>query len=276
MKRSILRLLLAVGIACVGLADAEARSKQVRFVGVHPIAPAHGGGFCHIEAPHVHVWAPTDARLQYREHEGDLYFVGDPVAYGWDGPRHSYYGHHPIHVDVTIGDDDDDHDVEYCYLDGPHYHYYAPPPVVLDAEFRVQSGAYWYIGAPPPAYLEARPQLIKVNAVYKPLVYERPVIAVVTPPVGWIGARVDLVAPAVVVETPAVVVPRARARAVAGFSAGLEVHVPAPVLSVEVGLPGVIVGGGVVHEHHHHHDVIVVDKHKHKKHKGWRGRGRGH
>jgi hypothetical protein len=265
MKRSILRLLVASAAVCVGLATAEAKSKQVRFVGIHPIAVAHGGGFCHIEAPHVHAWTPSDARLQYRDHDGDLYFVGDPVAYGWDGQRHAYRGHHPIHVDVVVGDDHSD--VEYCYLDGPHFHGFAPAPVVA-ADFKLHGDAYWYVGAPAEVYVSARPQLIRINALYTPIVYQRPVLTITTPPPGWIGISIG--GPAIEVEAPVVVAPRARAAV--GFAAGVEVHVPAPTLSVEVGLPGVYVGGGV----RRHRDVVIVDdrRHKHKKHR--HGRHRGH
>ena len=64
---------------------------------------------------------------QYRDHDGFKYFVGDPVAYGWDGEKHAYYGHHPIPVDALV---DGDPDTEWCYIDGPHYHAWAPPPDV--------------------------------------------------------------------------------------------------------------------------------------------------
>jgi hypothetical protein len=267
MKCSTFILLLIAGAAgslsVPGTAMAD-RGQQVRYVGVHPLGKAHGGGLCHIEAPHVHVWSPPDAKVHYRDHDGHLYFVGDPVAYGWAGPRHSYYGHHPVRVDVVVGDDHED--TEYCYLDGAHYHTYAPAPA-LEAKFKVVAGASWYVGEPDPVYVSARPQLIRVNAIYTPLAYERPVVVVETPPPGWIGLHVDVRTPDVVVEAP-----RPRPRPVAAVSAGFEVHVPAPTLSVEVGLPGIYVGGG------HHHDVVVVDRHKHKhKHKGrghWGGGGR--
>lgn len=267
MKRSTFILLLIAGAAgslsVPGTAMAD-RGQQVRYVGVHPLGKAHGGGLCHIEAPHVHVWSPPDAKVHYRDHDGHLYFVGDPVAYGWAGPRHSYYGHHPVRVDVVVGDDHED--TEYCYLDGAHYHAYAPA-AALEANFKVVAGASWYVGEPDPVYVSARPQLIRVNAIYTPLAYERPVVVVETPPPGWIGLHVDVRTPDVVVEAP-----RPRPRPAAAVSAGFEVHVPAPTLSVQVGLPGIYVGGG------HHHDVVVVDRHKHKhKHKGrghWGGGGR--
>jgi hypothetical protein len=211
-------------------------------------------------------------KVNYRDHRGYNHFVGDPVAYGWDGPKHAYRGNHPIHVHAVLQDEYED--VQYCYLDGPHYHYYTPPPTV-SADFKLQGGVYYYVAEPPPVYLEARPQYVEVNAVYEPIVYARPVIAVTTPPPGWIGARVDIVAPAVVVEPP-------RTRAVVGAGVGAGVHagvgvgvsagvqVQVPSVHLEVGAPAVIVGGGVVGGHHHHH------KHKKLKHKKGRVDRRDH
>src|SRR6185295_7731457 len=100
---------------------------------------------------------------------------------------------------------------------------------------KIAGDAYFYVGEPPRAYVDARPAMMKINAVYQPLVYERPVVEVEAP-VGWIGARAEFVAPAVVVAPAAVVVaPRA------GVS--VEAHIPAPSLHVDVGigLPGVVV-----------------------------------
>lgn len=230
MRRTVL-LILALGV--VGLSGSAATAgniKQVRYIGIHPLPKAEGGGICYIEGPHVHIYDAD--KLQYRDHHGSNYFVGDPVAYGYDGQRYAYKGHHPIQVNAVVGDDDPD--VEYCYINGPHFHYFAPPE---GPEFRLAGDAYFYVGDPPRAYVDARPAMMKVNAVYQPLVYERPVITV-DAPVGWIGARAEFVAPAAVVVAPAagvVVAPRA------GVS--IEAHVPAPSLHVDVGigLPGVVV-----------------------------------
>lgn len=228
--RTIL-LALASLVLVTGVASAK---KQVRYIGIHPIPKVEGGGFCNISGPHVHVFAAN--KLEYRDHGGASYFVGDPVAYGYDGPRHAYRGHHPIHVHAVIGEPEPD--VEYCYLNGPHFHYFTPPE---GPDFKISGDAYFYIGTPPPVYVEARPAMVEINAVYTPIVYARPVIEV-EPPVGWIGLHatygvgmgVAVVAPAVVVEPP-------RARAVVDA----HIHVPAPTLSVEVGV-GVGFGGGVV------------------------------
>src|SRR5258708_7961868 len=121
-------LFLVLGLAVIAqpaLADHSRDhrfGRQVRFVGIHPIPKAEGGGMCNIEGPHVHIYVAN--KLEYRDHDGDNYFVGDPVAYKYDGPKYSYKGPHPIHVEAVVGGDPD---VEYCYIEGPHYHYFAPP-----------------------------------------------------------------------------------------------------------------------------------------------------
>ncbi len=246
--------LIAVFFLLVGASVATAGRRQTRYVGIHPIAKAEGGGLCHIESPHVHVYGPTN-KVEYRDHHGSNYFVGDPVAYGYDGPRHSYKGHHPIHVEATVGGDGET--LEFCYLDGPHYHYFAPPE---GPEFRFVGNTYFYVAEPPPVYIEQRPAYVKVNAIYTPIVYTRPVVEV-EPPMGWIGVRVGygVVAPAAVVVPPAVVVPAPRVRV------GAEVHIPAPSLNVNIGIGARPV---VVREHHH----VKVKHKKYKRSRGWRGR----
>jgi hypothetical protein len=263
MTPSTLRVALLLGAVALiaGSGESEAsRSKQVRYAGIHSVPKGKGGGLCHIEAAHVHVYAP-DVAVQYRVHEGQQVFVGDPVAYGWDGDRHSYYGHHPIHVNVIVGAEVPDE--EYCYLDGPHYHAFEPPPEVT-ADFKLEGGAYFYVGTPPPVYIEQRPTLVKINAVYEPIVYERPVITV-TPPQMWIGVRY----PARVAR-PAVVAPAPSGRVRGGGAAvvGVDVHLPVveirpPSVQIGVGIGvGVGVSGGGGHRHHKHK--------KHKKHRGHR------
>ncbi|MEJ7598689.1 MAG: hypothetical protein WKG01_12335 [Kofleriaceae bacterium] len=245
--RSIL-LALAGLVALTTVAEA----KQIRYVGIHPAAKSDGGGMCYIEAPHVHVY-PAD-KLQYRDHEGHNHFVGDPVAYGYDGPRYAYKGHHPIHVHAVVGDDHED--VEYCYLDGPHYHPFQP---AVEADFKLAGDAYFYVGTPAPVYVEARPAYVSINTVYRPLVYARPVVTVEAP-VGWIGANVVVAGPDVVVAAP-------RAHVV-GPAVGVhaDVYVPMPSLSVDIGF-----GGGVVVDDHHHHRGY--ERHKFKG--GKRGVRRG-
>jgi hypothetical protein len=252
-------LLLATATALAGStwAAGEASADQVRYVGVHPI-PA--GGVCHIELPHVHVYAPHKSKkkikLLYRQYDDQYHFVGDPTAYDdYDGPKVAYYGHHPIAVDVVAGVhvDGAPHHIEYCYLNGPHHHHYAPPP---DLEFTVKGDAHWFVGTYPASYKKRHKSLVRINAIYKPMKYDRPVVEV-DPPEAYVGPVVEVHGHGHV-----------RGPAVRGE---VEVRVPAPSLEVEVGLPGLIVVDD--HDHHHHR------KHKrHRKHRKLkrRKRGRGH
>lgn len=241
MRKTSLLVLVFAGLSATALADAK---KQVRYIGIHPVAKSEGGGICYIEGPHVHVYEAD--KLQYRDHHGAHFFVGDPVAYGYDGPKKAYKGHHPIHVHAVVGTPEPD--VEFCYLDGPHFHSFAPPD---GPEFTLAGDAYFYVAEPPPVYLEARPAFIGINAVYTPLVYARPSI-VVDAPVGWIGIRPGfaVVAPGVVVGGPAigVVAPGVVVRGPkVKIKAGIDVRVavpPPPSVHIGVGV-GIGVGGGV-------------------------------
>lgn len=225
---------VVVGLAAwVRTAGADGpKHKQVRYVGIHPIPKDRGGGLCYLEPPHVHVYAAPSAKVQFRTHQGAHFFAGDPVAYGWDGPRHSYMGHHPIYVHAVVGDPSP-HE-EFCFLDGPHFHAFAPPPTVASTNFRVEGGAYFFIGTPPPSYVEVRPAMAEVNAIYQPIVYERPVITV-TPPQAWIGVRYPVVA---------VGHRRGRGRGHGHGHIGVGVGVVAPSVSVGVALPSVSIGVG--------------------------------
>jgi hypothetical protein len=247
-------LVLACLVATPALAFAGKKGKQVRYAGIHPVAKGEGKGICHIEFPHVHAYSAN--KLEYRVVADNHVFVGDPVAYGWDGPRHSYKGHHPVQVNVVAGIGDPY--THYCYLDGPHYHAFEPP---AGPEFKVVGDAHFYVGTPSPVYLEARPAYVGINAVYTPIAYRRPVIEVEAPS-AWIMVR-----PGFVVE-PAVVIDAhpGRGRGPSkhgpvhggvGVSAGVSVHVPVPTVSVGVSVGG---PGVVVRERHRGHG-----KFKHKK-----------
>ncbi|MFT3696061.1 MAG: hypothetical protein QM831_23185 [Kofleriaceae bacterium] len=243
MRRTItiFVVLLLGAVSVVGTAFAEDGhhfGRQVRFMGIHPIPKSEGGGMCNIEGPHVHIYAAN--KLEYRDVEGDAYFVGDPVAYKYDGPKFAYKGPHPIHHGNAV---------VYCYLEGPHFHYFQP---VDDPDMKVVGDAYFYVGAPPQVMIEAKPTYVGINAMYKPYVYARPVVEV-EPPDGWIGVRAEFAPPAVVVETPAPVVEvrgHGRGHAVVGaggvVGVGIGVHVeapPPPSISIGVGV-GVGVSGG--------------------------------
>ena len=244
-------LIVIAALLLFGGGAAEAHGKQVRFLGVHPIPKAEGGGICYIEGPHVHIYAAPD-KLQYRDHAGANYFVGDPVAYGYDGPHYAYKGPHPIHVEAVVGDDQPDE--EYCYIEGPHFH----PFRIEGPDVKVVGDTTFFVGEPPKAFIEARPRYVGINAVYRPLVYTRPVVAVEAPD-GWIGARVDLPAvivdaPAVVVSPPVVVIP----------APVIDVRIPAPSIHIGVGVDmGVGIGGGVIVDHGHHDNGRHLGERKH-------------
>ena len=240
MTRSIPLVLALALLASPALAD-QTFGRQVRFAGIHPIAKSEGGGFCYIEVPHVHIYQAN--KLEFRDHGGDHVFVGDPVAYGYDGPRYAYKGPHPIHVERVVGGDPDE---EYCYIEGPHFHYFAPPE---GSDFKLAGGAYFYVGDPPRAFIEARPQHVGINAYYRPFVYHRPVVEVEAP-VGWIGARAEFVGPVAVLAGPRAAVLAPGVAVEAGV--GIAVPVPPSVhVGVEVGGPAVIVHERGGHRGHH-------------------------
>jgi hypothetical protein len=202
-------LLLSVLIALPVLALARpAEARAHHFLGPHPIAAKLGGGYCYIEAPHMHIYAPDHPAL-YQQVDDQWVFTADPTPFGYEGERHPFYGHHP----VTIVDGRP----VYCYLDGPHYHPFAPP----DDGYRMKDGVAFYVGPYAPEYTEYRPHRVKlVNAAYRPYVAFRPTV-VVAPPPEWHG-EVYVAPPAVEVQAPGVYVER-------------------PHVSVEVNAPGVFV-----------------------------------
>ena len=242
---------IIVLLACLFVTPASAKKygHQVRFAGIHPVPKSEGGGICHIEFPHVHIYAAN--KLEYRTVADNNVFVGDPVAYGWDGPKYAYKGAHPVQVNVIAGTPEPM--VQYCYINGPHYHYFEPPD---GPDFQVVGGAYFYVGDPPQAMIDMRPQYVGINAVYEPMVYTRPVVEVEAPTT-WVMMR-----PAFMVTAPsaAVVVDpgppghaygrrgRGDVEVVGGVgvSAGVQVSVPVPTIGigVHVGGPAVIVAPG--------------------------------
>jgi len=271
MRAHTLALATLLGLATLATTAtgvAAADKHHHRYVGIHPITKAYGGGMCHIEAPHVHVYAPAaaDLKVQYRDHDGYDYFVGDPVAYQWDGPKTAYYGHHPVPVHVVVGDDFED--TEYCYLEGPHYHAWAPPPDV-DLDLRLEAGAYWYVGDFPKAYVEGKVTYDPIDVVYQPIVYTRPTVVVEAPPPHWYGGTVLVVAPVVEVRGPRGRVEPAHVHGGVGVIGGIEVV--APAVRVEVALPTVEFGIGA---HVHAGGGYRGHDEGHWKHK--RGKKRGH
>src|SRR5690242_86375 len=105
MRALWIPLVLLCLVAAPALADDHHYGRQVRYAGIHPIPKSEGGGMCYIEGPHVHIYSAN--KLEYRTRGDDHVFVGDPVAYGYDGPRYAYKGPHPIQVDTVVGGDPD-------------------------------------------------------------------------------------------------------------------------------------------------------------------------
>lgn len=251
MPRSIFVATVMAGM--VAVSAGQARADQHRFIGMHPIPGEGPATLCHIHAPHVHAYAPVKVDVLYRDYDGWAYFVGDPVAYGYEGDTHVYVGAHPIAANavVTVDVDVPAEDMTvYCYMKGPHYHGFVPPP---DAAFEVKADAHFYVGDYPKHFHRARPKLARINVIYEPIVYTRPVVEV-TPPAGYHDVFVEVSAHPGRGHGPP---PHARGggRAHVGGGLSLDVSIPVPTVEVSVG------GGVVVHDHHHHR------KHKHRKHK---------
>ncbi|MBZ4421787.1 hypothetical protein [Myxococcus sp. RHSTA-1-4] len=232
-----------VGAALL-LAAGTAEAKQWKYAGMHPRSGQPADGLCHIEAMHVHTAAPVQADVLYRTHDGAYVFIGDPTPFGYEGPRHSYYGHHPVVLNVLINIEVDVDVVEYCYHDGPHYHAYEPPP---RQEFVEKEDVYYYAGEYPEEYRRESPQLVRVNTVYRTWNPTRPVVTVAPPP-EYHGPIFQV-----------------------------NVNLPVPRVEVNVGAVPVRHDVVVVHERevvHEHDDHCEHRRHKHKKHKHKKFKGR--
>jgi hypothetical protein len=251
MRRILSSITLVLALVTLVARPATAHGTVVQYMSQHPMPRKLGGGFCYIDAPHYHDFAPSDPRM-YRQIDGQYYFVGDPAPFDYQGPRHSFYGPHPVaEVGVQGGQP------VYCYLQGPHYHWYQPPP---QAQFELRGGAYWYTGTYEPGYYEQRPRYMVVNDAYAPIVYTRPVVDITLAPPGFHG---EIVGGG----------PGWRGRAVVGapvVSAGVYVAPPPPV---QVGV-GINIGGPpTVIERREYYE----ERHDNGRHRGWDKHGRhGH
>jgi hypothetical protein len=218
--RTLLVCLMLLGAAGV------AHAKHVRYLGAHPISAKHGGGYCYIEAPHIHSYAPDHLSL-YQQTGDELVFTGDPTPFGYDGERHTFYGHHPVVVA-------DAPEPIYCLIDGPHFHAYAPPP---GPDFKMKSDVAFYVGAPIPA---PRARVRLVNAEERPFAAFRPTVTVEPPPEFHAEVYVpgppgvEVVAP----MPPSVVVEPPHARVEVSAPG---VFVEPPHAHVEVRAPGVFI-----------------------------------
>jgi hypothetical protein len=262
MHRTLIVLALAA-VAIVALTR-RADAHSMHFLGPHPVAAKYGGGFCVIEAPHIHIYPPDHPNL-YQRVGDQVVFTADPTPFGYEGEKHPFYGHHPV---ITVNGEP-----VICYIDGPHYHGFAAPDT---HDYQTKQGVAFYVGAFPPSYEKVRQARARaVNAEYRPYVALRPTVEV-TPPEHWQGEVWR--APGIVVGAPGVVV------------GGPEVEVSAPgVAVIAPGPPGIVVGGpsvgvvvgapGVVVEdrehgfHHRHgeHGEHFEERghHDNGRHEGW-------
>jgi hypothetical protein len=248
-------------LVVVAALAARAEAKHVRFLGPHPIAAKYGGGYCYIEAPHMHVYAPERPSL-YQQVGDDWVFTGDPTPFGYEGERHPFYGHHPVAVE-GVGEP------VYCTIDGPHFHAYAAPAT---ADYKIKNGVAFYVTPIPPEFV--KPAHVRmVNAEYRPYAAFRPTIEVAPPP-EWHG-EVYVAGPSVEVRTPGVFVPPPPRVEVEVRAPGVFVP-PPPRVEVEVRAPGVmiappgtvVVGGPRMRLEHHHYEG-VVERRDRGRHEGW-------
>jgi len=177
VHRSSARLaLFAAALAAGVAAPAAVRAAPTRFVHAHPVAARAGGGYCYVDAPHLHSYAPDHAAL-YQPTPAGYYFIGDPTPFGYDGERHVYYGHHPVAAAAAP---------PFCFIDGPHYHAAAPP---RGDDYTVVDGIPFYTGPRPAAYVAGRARRWKeVNDELLPFARFRPAVHVVVPPPEWRGS----------------------------------------------------------------------------------------
>ncbi|MFW6067675.1 MAG: hypothetical protein ACOC97_04995, partial [Myxococcota bacterium] len=124
MRRAVL-VLVVLFVGPAGPARAEARPYR----GPHPVDDR--GGWHFEQDVHVHDTLPLGSE-PFGEVEGVLVFLGDPLAYGYDGAVWAYDGIHPI----PLGD-------AYCGLRDVHRHPFPP-----EGDFRRDDGdTYRYVGA---------------------------------------------------------------------------------------------------------------------------------
>lgn len=184
----------------------DSAGHRTHFAGAHPISSHIGKGYCYIQVPHIHAYAPEHPEL-YQEVDHAHLFVGDPVPFGYDGPKHVWYGHHPVYVGPLHRPAPSPH---FCWMKGPHYHAYAAPPT---PEYQRQNDVIFFMGPIPGVLVQERPRREEVLEIaYRPYVKLRPQVVVVPPPLWqgtvWVigGPSVGVVVPGVQVVTPNVVV----------------------------------------------------------------------
>lgn len=260
-------LIPILGVMLAG-GGAIARADVVLYTHPHPIAPGIHKGMCHIEGRHLHSYSPHKPKL-YVKVKGRFAFVGDPVEFEPRVKRYGYYGHHPLFWVSASAEE-----VEpYCYITGPHHHWYVPPPTL---EFKSRGGVHWYVGVHPRWYKKRYRRHRHIDRHYARVRYTRPVVTV-APPSGFVGI---VIGPRGrgrvrgVVHGDVHLVPHPVHVHVVGHPA--DVHVVAPGAGVRVVAPrvgvgihvprvGVVFGGGVRHSPRHRRGRV---KHRHGRRRG--------
>jgi hypothetical protein len=156
----------------------SAAANPIRFLGSHPIPKQSGGGYCDVEVAHTHDYRPTP-RFLFQEVDHQYVFTADPVPFGYDGQRYVYFFHHPISTDAGGA-------IVYCFLDGFHYHAFAPDS---DPGFIVKDGVAFYVGLFSAYFFQLEAEIRRpVNELYRAYAQLRPT-SDVTPPPEW---RLDM------------------------------------------------------------------------------------
>ena len=212
-------------VACARVASpavaGKKYGKQVRYAGIHPIPKSEGGGICHIEGPHVHIYAAN--KLEYRVHGDDNVLRRRPGR-------------------VRLG--------------RPEVRLQGPPPDPRRRGRRrssptsstATSTARTITTSSRPTAPTSRSPAARTSTSarrrrrtsrrartyvgdqrdYEPIVYTRPVIEV-APPAGWVSTSTSSRPPSssIRVRAPVVVAPRGRVDA----ASSVDVHIPVPTIA---------------------------------------------
>lgn len=236
---------LATLVLLLGAGTSARATGGVQYLGPHPVDPSVHAGMCYIDGPHIHAYVPTKKVLYVRS-GAQWAFVGDPVEFEASAPKYLYNSHHPLFWVGAEGAEVE----HYCYITGPHYHWYEPPKSL---SFKLKGGVYWYVGAHPPWYQRRWRRHRRIDNYYAHVSIPRPTITI-TPPTGFVVYAGAQVGGGVVVG--------------GGGGGGIGINVRLPSV-------GVIFGGGG--ERHYRGRRYRGPRGEGYGHRKWRGhRGRGH
>lgn len=172
---------LGIVTALIMLAYApRASAARVWYSGPHPIDKKLLKGMCYIPGSHVHTYTPVKPLLFVKAGRHH-HFIGDPVQYEIEAPKHAYYGHHPL---FWIGKGK--RGKSYCYITGPHHHWFKPPKRM---KFKRKGNVHWYVGGHPGWYVKTHPRAMALRTHYHGIGIPLPEVSVAAP-VGFVGVMV--------------------------------------------------------------------------------------